>query len=248
MSYSSPNPFFSQDNMLSQLNNSIVTPSQPIVHPEDVVPSFDISSWVENVISSSCCSKKCTKELDKDELVKLKENYLSLSKREQEVMLLSLLQSFKKSRIGNQESYLYRLYPFDRICRNSFRLLFGLSNGRLASLCNHLKQNGIVCRVHGNSNRLPHNALTNVQKKLVTQWIHEYSEREGEPSPGRVREGVIREDGLIYLPAHLTIVEIYKVFELSKPNDSILMSFHIHGFCISWHISLLISFRFRYFS
>jgi len=172
MSQSSPNPFFSQDRRLSQLDYSITSVCTPILSQQDDIQSFDISSWVENVVETNCCSKLCMSNVDKDDLTKLKETHLSLSKQQQELVILTLLQSFKKSRKENhRESFVYSVYPFGTICRNSFRSIFGISNGVLVTLCNHLKQNGITPRIHGNSSRLPHNALSETHKEQIIQWI-----------------------------------------------------------------------------
>ena len=150
MFQSSPNPFFSQDNYLSQLNCTIASSNSPNNSQETELPVFDFSSWEEN-LKRDCCVKKCLVSATKEDLIHFKQCYSSLEKNQQELMLLSLLQSYRKPRTGTKREHLeYRLYPFGELCRISFMVLFGVSNNRLVALINHLKVNGVISRKHGN--------------------------------------------------------------------------------------------------
>lgn len=219
MFQASPNPFFSQDKHLSQLNCTLETICSVQSTQETQLSIVNFSSWTEN-LNRNCCKKECLKNAQDNDLLKFKTYYSSLSKEQQEIMTLSLLQSYRKVRQGDQrEHYEYYLHPFGSLCRNSFIKLFGISDTKLIALSKHLKLNGVVPRKHGNNSRKPANALTDSQRNQIVQWIKEYATREGEPSSGRVQRNNIQENGLIYLPAHLTIVEIYKVFEVLKSKE-----------------------------
>ena len=91
---SSQNPFFSQDPVLSQIDCLIVPISNHTINTDEVHIT-DYSSWVEKVINGSCCSKSCLNNINKESLLQTKLQFASLSKNQQELVLLSLLQSFR---------------------------------------------------------------------------------------------------------------------------------------------------------
>ena len=62
--------------------------------------------------------------------------------------------------------------------------------------------NGVTTRVHGNTNRLPHNALTFVEIKNVVRFINSYADIHAILLPGRI-PGFKRDD-LQLLPSSTT--------------------------------------------
>ena len=89
-----------------------------------------------------------------------------------------------------------------RVCRNTFRFLHGVGSHRVKALKSHYLTNGLVSRRHGNTGRVPRNALSLEDVQHVVQFILHYSEANGILLPGRIPG--YKKDDMQLLPCSTT--------------------------------------------
>ena len=63
-----------------------------------------------------------------------------------------------------------------RVCRNTFLFLHGVGSCRLKAIKSHYLANGLVPRRHGNTGRVPSNALSLEDVQHVVHFILHYAE------------------------------------------------------------------------
>ena len=64
---------------------------------------------------------------------------------------------FSKSENNKQDSYKYQYNSSIPICRPVFLKLCGIGKSRLLALQKHLNMDGLIERIHGNTNKVPQN-------------------------------------------------------------------------------------------
>ncbi len=70
------------------------------------------------------------------------------------------------------------------MCPVMFSFLHSIGETRLKNLVHSFKQNGLVPRIHGNSRRLPHNALSMSSVEFVVRFLLNYADQNGILLPG----------------------------------------------------------------
>ena len=84
------------------------------------------------------------------------------------------------------------------ICRGTYTFLYGVSKHRIQSIKEHVLENGLVTRTHGNTRRLPHHALTLDETMNVLKFITNYAEQNAILLPGRIPQ--FKRDDIKVLP------------------------------------------------
>jgi hypothetical protein len=98
-----------------------------------------------------------------------------------------------------------------RVCRNTFRFLHGVGSHRLKALKAHYLANGLESRRHGNTGRVPRNALSLEDVQHVVQFILHYSEANGILLPGRIPG--YKKDDMQLLPCSTTRRKVWLVYQ-----------------------------------
>ena len=80
-------------------------------------------------------------------------------------------------------SFLHQSQP---ICKEMFLNLYGISKSRFQRLVEHYQSHGISLRIHGNSKRLPHNALPLAVNEDVKNFLSNYADENAVLLPGRI--------------------------------------------------------------
>ena len=84
------------------------------------------------------------------------------------------------------------------ICRGTYTFLYGVSKHRIQSIKEHVLENGLVTRTHGNIRRLPHHALTLDETMNVLKFITNYVEQNAILLPGHIPQ--FKRDDIKVLP------------------------------------------------
>ena len=84
------------------------------------------------------------------------------------------------------------------ICRGTYTFLYGVSKHRIQSIKEHVLENGLVTRTHGNTRRLPHHALTLDETMNVLKFITNHAEQNAILLPGRIPQ--FKRDDIKVLP------------------------------------------------
>ena len=105
----------------------------------------------------------------------------------------------EQERVHSQMTYYHQGL---KVCRSTFLFLHGVGTKMFKALRSHCKENGLVPRIHGNTKRLPPNALTFGDVQRVVGYIQNYAEDHAILLPGRI-PGYKRTD-LQLLPSSTT--------------------------------------------
>ena len=116
-------------------------------------------------------------------------NILELSHEELDLVVLANIQAFtatketgKTRKRSPPYSFLYHSAP---ICKEMFLNLYGISKSRFQRLLDHYENHGISLRIHGNSKRLPHNALPVAVTEDVKNFLSNFVDENAVLLPGR---------------------------------------------------------------
>ena len=121
----------------------------------------------------------------------------------------------------------------ERVCRRTFCFIHSISKKRLEHLKSSLLTNGLTPRVHGNTRRMPHNALSLNDTQEAVQFILNYAEANAILLPGRI-PGYKRSDVQL-LPACTTRREVWRQYADSvERSPAVHRSIAYSTFCSVW--------------
>ena len=98
-----------------------------------------------------------------------------------------------------------------KVCRNTFLFLHGVSSYRLKATKSHYLANGLVSRRHGNTGRVPRNALSLEDVQHIVQFILHYAEANAILLPGRIPS--YKKDDMQLLPCSTTRRNVWLVYQ-----------------------------------
>ena len=101
------------------------------------------------------------------------------------------------------------------ICKNSFLFLHAITLKHFKNLCHHFDSEGLVPRIHGNTKKIPHNALPLETTQHVLDFITNHAENHALPLPGRLPSH--RDFQVMLLPTDTTKSNVYS--ECKKACD-----------------------------
>jgi hypothetical protein len=208
----------------------------------------DLTQFFNNKENCSCRSskkdtRKCFKRVGFKRFFQRHLEVRGLEKSELELFLKAQLISFEISNEkGNNESsskvsYRYNFNVSLSLCRAVYLKLNGITEYFLSAIQNHLHENGLKERVHGNtghSPKLSSRAFINYEvSSIVKQFLIQYSNTCGLPSPMRHK---IDSDVFIYLPTNKSYRSIYQEYEnyfsIEYPDNKIIS---YDSFIKLWH-------------
>ena len=104
-------------------------------------------------------------------------------------------ESEDKSHKSKHRERIYSSYLFggQRVCRRTYQFLLGVGKDRLQAIKASYMKDGITTRTHGNTKKLPHNALTFEDITRIVKFLSNYAKEQAILLPGRV-PGYKRDD------------------------------------------------------
>ena len=146
---------------------------------------------------------------DVDEVYQLLLNLLEMTKEQKYMLILGKMHVLSRAgestaharKKGGKRQRITYNYAFDhrQVCKNAFIFLHDIGEKQLKNMVKHLKVNGLVPPVHGNTGKLPSTTYPFEVVQDVLQFINNYADVHGLPQPA-ARHG--RADTPpIYLPA-----------------------------------------------
>ena len=116
-------------------------------------------------LAEECCSEKCSSFFDIDEVYQLHLNFHEMSKNGKCMLILGKLHimvragestSHAHTKGGKQQRITYS-YVFDhrQVCKQAFMFLNDIGEKQLKHMAKHLKLNGSIPLVHGNTGKIP---------------------------------------------------------------------------------------------
>lgn len=119
-----------------------------------------------------------------------------------------------------------------QVCLRLFKFLHGIGDSCFKNLSKNLQENGLIPRVHGNTNRRPKHALSFNSIQHIVQFLYTYAEQHAILLPGQV-PGYSRTD-LQLLPSSQSKRAIWRVYHLAAESNSTVHAVAYSTFCYLW--------------
>ncbi|XP_060568543.1 uncharacterized protein LOC132727145 isoform X2 [Ruditapes philippinarum] len=185
---------------------------------DDYVEPDSDRQQVELYKSSKCCRLACSGKFTKDQIYQYLLNMKEMEKETKEIYIMGLIndeRSTEKTQRGKKRQRMRRKYTFHgtEVCKKTFLLCHGIGKKTLSSLSKQVFQEGIAPRIHGNTGRKPHNAITFDDVTRVIHFISNFADERGihQPAAPRGRDDIPP----IYLPSETTKVQMHKDYCIS---------------------------------
>ena len=203
---------------------------------------------VQNFIAKACGCKRlyekpCSTVINFEELVRLREYCDSLEKDELDLVVQSALfthrQNGPKTSATSRHAQKDRQKPSQRffikgieVCRQVFCFAYSIGREKLMKIGQALDQHGLLPRIHGNKNKLPHNALHYSDREQIKLFITRYANENAMPLPGRMPNH--RQSKVLLLPTDKRQSDIHLSY-LEVANNMGLRNISLSTFVKTWH-------------
>ena len=111
------------------------------------------------------CNCSCSNKISKEKFAEMREAFQALSKSEQDIFLMAQLKAMyggsistsrclKKKTRSNKRTF----YHWDHnilLCQETYLNMLGIGRTYFENIRNHLINNGLLPRIHGNIKRMP---------------------------------------------------------------------------------------------
>lgn len=166
------------------------------------------------------CKCGCSTKLSQKEYAERKVAFQNLSKKEQDSVLMGQLMAMDEGEETTSSRFPIRertkLRTFYRwnnkipLCQETYLNMLGISRDYLEEVRNHLSENNLLTRIHGNTGRTPHwKTKANIDQKvkgIVKKFLEKYAQEHGLPDPGSSKRG---KHNTTFLPADTTYKSVY---------------------------------------
>lgn len=165
---------------------------------------------VQHFMQNGCTCKfgpnesRCIEQFLKKDIEGIRDDMYELSSTERDLLLMGFILANKSTNF--QTHFLLRGH---RVCRDAFLFCFNISKTLYATLCNHVRTNGVVVREHGNKGKLPHNLKPLESRQYAETFLQCYAEINAMVLPGRVPYYRDEEARIQLLPSHETKKSVY---------------------------------------
>ncbi len=140
---------------------------------------------------------QCSLKFSFEHIMDVRSQCLSLSHDELDLVILGQIMSNTNLSTATapnpghankqrQKSYSKYSHGSEQICSRMFLFLHTIGKFRLNSLVASFKLNGLTVRIHGNSNRKPHNALSLSSLEYCVKFLLNYADLNAVLLPGRI--------------------------------------------------------------
>jgi len=174
-------------------NKNKIIDDQIIDSEEQIEIDHDINHYVENLLGKDCCQKKCLKmNVNFNDVKTRYKCFLDLKKTEQDIFLKGVLSaSLRNERTtkGEKRRKLANVYFFEgiEICKIASRGIYGISEKRWKNIRSHFDNFDIQPRTHSLTGRVGNKAISFDGILQIIQFILNYSNINGLPSPGKYK-------------------------------------------------------------
>ena len=151
-------------------------------------------------LSENCCNIGCLSAFNNNEIYQFHLNLLEMTKEEKSMLLLGKLHVLSNAgdstsharKKGPKRARVTYNYAFDHreVCKKAFIFLHDISEKQFKNIAKHLKDNGPVPIVHGNTGKVPKTTYPYEVTCGVVRFIKNFAEIHGLPQPS-ARRGVI---------------------------------------------------------
>ena len=133
---------------------------------------------------------QCSDQFTEESVLANLYNCLELSHTELDLIVLANIQAFSAAEVIGEKRKrnppFSFLYHSQSMCKDMFLNFYGISKSRFQRLLEHYQNHGLSPWVHGNSKRLPHNALPQAVTEDVKNFLSNYADENAVLLPGRI--------------------------------------------------------------
>jgi hypothetical protein len=217
---------------ITNLEDDMELSSENLIFPSNLgLEEYEPNELVLNAIQdlklffeekSNCsCRKKinriCFEKIGFKNFLERQFQLKGLEKYELDLCIKTQLMVFKlqdQNDKTNKYNYNYQYNSSIPICRPVFLKLCGISKDKLLALRDHFNLDGLMHRIHGNTNKIPQNksrVIVNLgMAQLVKNFLLQYSNLHGLPSPMKIRDEL---EAITYLPTYMKYTTVYEEFK-----------------------------------
>src|SRR6266542_7078202 len=188
------------------------------------------------------CDCGCSSRIPKEQFAELRESFQALTKSEQDIFLMAQLKTMdggltstsrclKKKTRSNKRTF----YHWDHntpLCQETYLNMLGIGRTYFENIRNHLINNGLLPRIHGNIKRMPQWKTKMVIDKNITKviknFLENYAEVHGLPSSGRSINRITQ--SIVFLPTKMSYKLVYRDFLADLEEDNKLKSLKYDAF------------------
>ena len=187
--------------------------------------------------------KQCCTEFSQEYILSVRLSCAELTRSELDLVILEQLLAFTNNSPGvvttsrhaggeRQRSSTSFFHQGKQVCVKMFRMLHSIGEKRFKHLMKSLKEDGLAPRIHGNTKKKPHNALSFSSIEYVVRFLLNYTEQNGLLLPGRV-PGYSRTD-IKLLPSSVSKRGIWRVYRAAAEDDNSVHTAAYSTFCKLW--------------
>ena len=218
-------------------------PLEPL--PSDIQEEKVISDFI---LAGCGCKKggggkQCYTQFSQEYILSVRQSCAVLTRSELDLAILGQLLAFtnrspgvvtaSRHVAGERERPSTSFYHQGKqVCVKMFRMLHGIGEKRFKNLMKSLKEDGLAPRIHGNTKRKPHHALSFSSVEYVVCFLHNYTEQNGLLLPGRV-PGYSRSD-IKLLPSSTSKRGIWRIYHGAAEDDDTIHTVAYSTFCKLW--------------
>ena len=148
--------------------------SRPVVNPADQTSADKKCKWGHE----NC---PCSTTFSHQSIESCRDSCAELSHNELDITIMAQLKS--RTDKWNRTNFFHNGI---RICKSTFLFLHGMSKKKFHNIKKSFGEHGLQPRVHGNTKRIPHHALSFDVTQSVLKFLIEYAEQNAIVLPGRV--------------------------------------------------------------
>ncbi|MDW3631333.1 MAG: hypothetical protein QOK71_07840, partial [Nitrososphaeraceae archaeon] len=179
----------------------------------------DLKLFFNDKLNCKCRARNaiCFEKIGFENFLERLSQLRGLDDNERDLCVKSQLMIFQFSKSENNklDSYKYQYNSSIPICRPVFLKLCDIGKFRLLALQKHLNTDGLIERIHGNTNRVPQNkSRVTVDfgiAQLFKDFLLQYTNLHGLPSPMKIRDDL---ETIIYLPTYMKYTTVYEEFKM----------------------------------
>ena len=195
----------------------ILTQSQESNNEED--------KSVNDFVNTTCCCNfgprktACSLQLYYELILSSHLNCQEMTKAELDLVVLANLDGNRRCTIDQQRSRVHIQYSFcgNIVCKTTFLFVHSVGTKAFKNLVAHFDENGLTPRMHGNTKRLPPNAISYSTTKDIAQFITNFASIHALPLPGRI-PGVYSDEKALLLPSNMSKRHVHR--EYTKISDN----------------------------
>src|SRR6266487_2266618 len=180
------------------------------------------------------CNCGCSSVVPKEEFAELRESFQALSKTEQDIFLMAQLKAMdggltstsrrlKKKTRSNKRTFYHRDHN-TLLCQETYLNMLGIGRTYFENIRNHLINNGLLPRVHGNIKRMPQWKTKMVIDKNVAEVVKNFLENYAEVHVNRITQSIV------FLPAEMSYKSVHRDFLAGLEEDNNLKSLKYDAF------------------